>query len=138
MEERRGLWRLPDSRQGEEAYDDLHDSFPSNYKSRFDPPLAPNISINGVLKMKSFAKQPYCPTSSEILSYVEGSTSLLVRQRVEQHVLLCDFCGAELQLFAKCTPIQEDYTPAPTPAFIKVLGINVHAAAPEVQRARAA
>lgn len=89
--------------------------------------------------MKSFAKQSYCPTSHEILGYVEGSISLLTRQRVEEHASLCDFCGAELQLFANCTPVEEDYTPVPTPALIKVLGINL--GAPQVsvvQRARAA
>ena|ERR1700741_4324642 len=89
--------------------------------------------------MKSFGKRSYCPTSHEILAHVEGSLSPLTRQRVEEHALHCDFCGAELQLLAKCAPIEEDYTPAPTPALIKVLGINLRA--PEVsmvQRAHAA
>ena len=89
--------------------------------------------------MESFGKQPYCPTSQEILAHVEGSLKPLIRERVEEHALLCDFCGAELQLFKKCTPAEEDYTPVPTPALIKVLGINLRA--PQVslvQRARAA
>lgn len=89
--------------------------------------------------MKSFGKQSYCPTSHEILAYVDGSLSPLTRQRVGEHALLCDFCGAELQLLANCTPVDDDYTPAPTPALIKVLGINL--SAPQVcvvERARAA
>jgi hypothetical protein len=89
--------------------------------------------------MKSFGKQSYCPTSHEMLAHVEGSLSPLNRQRVEEHALLCDFCGAELQLLAKCTPVEEDYTPVPTPALIKVLGINLRAPqVSAVQRARAA
>ena len=89
--------------------------------------------------MTSFAKKHSCPTSHELLSYVEGLTGPLNRRKVEQHSLLCDFCGAELQLLARCAPFQEDYTPAPTPALIKVLGINVRAVkASVVQRARAA
>lgn len=89
--------------------------------------------------MKIFGKQSHCPTSHEILGYVVGSLSPLTRQRVEEHAFLCDFCGAELQLLAKCTPVEEDYTPVPTPALIKVLGINL--SVPQVsmvQRARAA
>ena len=89
--------------------------------------------------MKSFGKQSYCPTSHEILGYVEGSLGPLTRQRVEEHAFLCDFCGAELQLLAHCPQVEEDYTPAPTPAFIRVLGINL--GAPQVstvQPARAA
>ena len=89
--------------------------------------------------MKSFGKQSYCPTSHEILGYVEGSLGPLTRQRVEEHAFLCDFCGAELQLLANCTPVEDDYTPVPTPALIKVLGINLRAhQVSVVQRARAA
>ena len=89
--------------------------------------------------MRSFGKQTYCPTSQEILAHVEGSLSPLTRQRVEEHALLCDFCGAELQLLTKCTPVEEDYTPVPTPALIKVLGINLRGPqVSAVQRARAA
>ena len=89
--------------------------------------------------MKSFGKHSYCPTSHEILGYVDGSLSPLTRQRVEEHASLCDFCGAELQLLANCTLVDDDYTPVPTPALIKVLGINL--SVPQVsmvQRARAA
>jgi hypothetical protein len=89
--------------------------------------------------MKSFGKRSYCPTSQEILAHVEGSLSSLTRHRVEEHALHCDFCGAELQLLAKCTPAEEDYTPVPTPALIKVLGINLRASQVSlVQRPRAA
>lgn len=73
--------------------------------------------------MNSFAKQSNCPTSYEILSYVEDSIDPLSKQRVERHAGLCDFCGAELQMLAKYTPAEEDYTPAPRPALISLLGV---------------
>ena len=75
--------------------------------------------------MKSFGKHPNCPTSHEILSYVEGTLRPLIRQRIAQHCALCDFCGAEAQLLAKFRPSEEDHTPAPTPAHITVLGVNL-------------
>lgn len=73
--------------------------------------------------MNSFGKQTNCPTSYEILSYVEDSIDLRSRQRVARHAGLCDFCGAELQMLAKYTPAEEDYTPVPRPALISLLGI---------------
>lgn len=75
--------------------------------------------------MKTFAKTPNCPTSQEILSHVDGSLSSLVRNKLAQHIMRCDFCGAEMQLFVKYRPAQEDYTPAPTPAVINLLATNL-------------
>lgn len=89
--------------------------------------------------MKRFGKQPKCPTSQEILSYLEGSLRPLAGQRVERHSVSCDFCGAELQLLAKYRPTEEDYTPGPTPGLINLLGINLPLGrASAVQRRRAA
>ena len=75
--------------------------------------------------MKSFGKHSNCPTSHEILSYVEGGLRPLKRQKIARHCALCDFCGAEAQLLAKYRPSEEDHTPAPTPAVITVLGVNL-------------
>ncbi|HJP95479.1 MAG TPA: hypothetical protein VJ875_26260 [Pyrinomonadaceae bacterium] len=87
--------------------------------------------------MKSFGKQPSCPTSNEILSYVDGSISPVIRQTVERHAHLCDFCGAEMQLFARYKPGKEHYLRTPTSA--TVLGMNLQAVpAARVLRARAA
>jgi hypothetical protein len=88
--------------------------------------------------MNTFGKQPNCPASHEILAYVEGSLRSLAKQRIARHSMLCDFCGAEVQLFTKYTPSEEDFTPAPTPAFINVLGVDLpvqRAAAVERRRA---
>ncbi len=51
--------------------------------------------------MNHFGKQQSCPSSAEILSCIKGSITPLARVRVEQHVKLCDFCGAEMQLLTK-------------------------------------
>ena len=89
--------------------------------------------------MKTFGKQSNCPTSHEILSYVNGGLRPFARQRIANHCGLCDFCGAEAQLFAKFKPSVEDHTPTPTPALITVLGVNLPLArTPEVLRRRAA
>lgn len=87
--------------------------------------------------MRSFGKQSSCPTSNEILSCVDGSISPVIKRAVELHAQLCDFCGAEMQLFAKYKPGKESYMPPPAPA--RMRGMNLPAApAARVQRARAA
>ena len=89
--------------------------------------------------MKSFGKHSNCPTSHKILTYVEGGFRPLARQRIAQHCALCDFCGAEAQLLARFRPVEEDHTPAPTPALITVLGVNLPLARTSVvERRRAA
>jgi anti-sigma factor ChrR (cupin superfamily) len=87
--------------------------------------------------MKSFGKQSNCPTSHDILSYTEGRLRSLASQRIAQHCALCDFCGAEAQLLAKFKQAEADHTPAPTPALISVLGVNL-APRPGIERPRAA
>ena len=86
--------------------------------------------------MKNFGKQPGCPVSNDILAYVEGSLRPLAKQRIAQHSMACDFCGAEVQLFKKFQPSEEDYTPAPTPALINVLGMNLAARTAHVMERR--
>jgi anti-sigma factor ChrR (cupin superfamily) len=89
--------------------------------------------------MKSFGKHSNCPTSHEVLSYAEGRLRSLASQRIAQHCALCDFCGAEAQLLTRFRAAEEDYTPAPTPAVIRVLGVNLSLARPsEIERRRAA
>ena len=89
--------------------------------------------------MKSFGKQANCPTSEKIFSYIEGGLRPLARQRMARHCTLCDFCGAEAQLLARFRPVEEDHTPAPTPALITVLGVNLPLARRSViERRRAA
>lgn len=75
--------------------------------------------------MKSFGKQHSCPSSEEILSCIEGSIAHLARVRVERHVKLCDFCGAEMQLLAKYSHRRAGRGRARRPALISLLQINL-------------
>lgn len=75
--------------------------------------------------MKSFSKKSGCPTSHQILSYVEGSLRPMSRQKIARHFALCDFCGAEAQFFARYKPSEADGVPVPRPALITLLGIRL-------------
>jgi hypothetical protein len=119
----------------EEGASDLHSFFSTG---TLDPELnrwlAPTVPLqhlprryhqNGVLKMNIFAKHVNCPSSHEMLSYVEGSLRPLAKQKVARHCAVCDFCGAEAQLFAKYQPSEENYTPAPAPTLVRLLGVQL-------------
>jgi hypothetical protein len=85
--------------------------------------------------MKTFGKRLSCPTSGEILSYIDGSISHLIRHSVERHALHCDFCGAEMQFFAKFMSRET----TPPVQMIEVLSRKTTARQNSaVQRARAA
>lgn len=89
--------------------------------------------------MINFGKKVNCPTSQKILSYIEGALRPLARQRIARHCAVCDFCGAEAHLLKRFRPAEEDHTPAPTPALITVLGVNLPLARKAVvERRRAA
>ena len=86
--------------------------------------------------MKTFGKRLSCPTSDEILSFLDGSISRLLRPSVERHAQHCDFCGAEMQLFAKFM------SPKTAPGPVQMIEVRATKARARenaaVQRARAA
>ena len=86
----------------------------------------------------TFAKAPNCPTSQEILSHVEGSLASFSENNLVRHIERCDFCGAEMQLFARYRPVEEDYTPAPMPAALHLLANSLPPARTSSMHQRAA
>lgn len=106
--------------------DDLHRHFSGKLDPVSDRVSCPDITAKKLeFEMKSFGKQPDCPTSRDMLSYVEGSLRPLARQRIQHHCVICDFCGAEAQLLATHTPYKNDYTPARTTTLVTLLGVKV-------------
>lgn len=60
----------------------------------------------------SFCKQPLCPSSAVLLSYSELEIESELDPRVTQHLEVCDFCCAELQLLCECPQANVDDSPA--------------------------
>jgi hypothetical protein len=80
--------------------------------------------------MKIFGKQHSCPTSEQILSAVTGSIAPLARVSIEQHVQLCDFCGAEMQLLTRHSTVRAHRRLVPRRAVISFVRIMPIAKAP--------
>jgi len=61
------------------------------------------------VKATSFCKQASCPSSAMLLSYREFGLESEMDARVSQHLEVCDFCCAELQLLAECPQADEEF-----------------------------
>ena len=50
--------------------------------------------------MLSFKKDKDCPTSEELLSFQKGEAPRNAVRSIYDHLLTCDFCGAESQFYS--------------------------------------
>jgi hypothetical protein len=61
------------------------------------------FSINPVsmfsLKMVTFCKSTNCPSSQDLLAFVDSKIPAKEREKVETHLGLCEFCAAEIEFY---------------------------------------
>ena len=75
-----------------------------------------SLLVRAASDSREFRKQVDCPSSDTLLNYAGQSLLGPMRERVQLHLAHCDFCGAELHLLAKHTPLAEvNYAPATPP-----------------------
>ncbi|HEX6125002.1 MAG TPA: hypothetical protein VFZ23_06460 [Pyrinomonadaceae bacterium] len=66
--------------------------------------------------MRNFCKNKECPTSEEILAFVEGRRRRVTDGGIEYHVSVCEFCLAEVELYRLYPPIDEKVEAEKIPA----------------------
>ena len=52
------------------------------------------------LKMVNFRKSTQCPSSTELLAYQNGELSPRDQIDIQRHIIECDFCEAEAELYS--------------------------------------
>ena len=57
--------------------------------------------------MGSFGKKEDCPTSEEILALRNKDGRNSGSSELRQHLLMCEFCAAELDFYRWCSPVDE-------------------------------
>lgn len=69
--------------------------------------------------MINFCKNAACPTSSELLAFQNGETSKTKTKAIGKHLSNCEFCAAEIELYAHCPQAEENCleTEIPRPLF---------------------
>jgi hypothetical protein len=76
-----------------------------------------------------FGKQPTCPSSETLLSYVAAKLASELKIKVTRHLIGCDFCGAELQFLTKHAPLAAiPYEQTKMPASLRYLAESLLAA----------
>jgi hypothetical protein len=68
-----------------------------------------------------FCKTAECPTSEALHSYSRPLTTPSLPNFIEEHLALCDFCGAELQLLSRYPGEREEYSFAEMPEHLRRL-----------------
>jgi hypothetical protein len=61
-------------------------------------------------KMTSFRKSSLCPSSHELLAYLNGKSSEKDDQKVKRHISVCEFCAAELGFYARFPQPEENFS----------------------------
>jgi hypothetical protein len=59
------------------------------------------------LRMITFSKNAYCPASQDLLAFQKGETSAEENTGIQRHLGSCEFCAAEVDLYARC-PLSEE------------------------------
>lgn len=67
----------------------------------------------------AFRKHLTCPPAETLLAYRAGSLQGEMCEQVTDHLLECEFCGAELQLLNLCPPTRERSRAVAIPPHLK-------------------
>ncbi len=60
------------------------------------------------LKMINFCKNINCPTSPDLLAFQLGETSASENKFINKHLSDCEFCAAEIEIYAHFAQATED------------------------------
>jgi hypothetical protein len=72
-----------------------------------------------------FRKTAACPASSALLSFRTGTLSAAVALTVQEHLVICDFCSAELPLLAHHRPANRPYRAPEIPMNLRILAESI-------------
>ena len=64
--------------------------------------------------MKSFCKQEECPASEELAALCDRRARAYT-DRLEEHLGVCEFCSAEVDLYLHYPPVEDEVTPGEMP-----------------------
>lgn len=68
------------------------------------------------LKMINFHKNSNCPTSQALLAFQNSETSTINSASLQKHLSECEFCAAEIELYAHCPQAVEECVETEIPA----------------------
>lgn len=51
--------------------------------------------------MIAFSKNSNCPSSEKLLAFQKGETRISVSEHIRRHLIECEFCAAEIELYSR-------------------------------------
>ncbi len=79
-----------------------------------------------VWNVKSFSKNPTCPSSNLLLSFHDQALAPEINFLIKHHLANCDFCCCEIPLLAFYTqPRKEECRPPELPIDLRVLAESI-------------
>jgi hypothetical protein len=72
-----------------------------------------------LLKMVNFCKNASCPSSENLLEFINSEITTKAAKKIEKHLDECEFCSSEIELYEHYT-VQDEIIPEPkipTPLF---------------------
>jgi hypothetical protein len=60
-----------------------------------------------LLKMITFCKNAECPSSENLLEFISGELSAKDAEKTGKHLLACEFCSSEIELYEHCPQSNE-------------------------------
>lgn len=68
--------------------------------------------------MIAFSKNPNCPSSEKLLAFQKGETRISVSEHIRRHLIECEFCSAEIELYSRHPQADEPVRKADIPPYL--------------------
>ena len=70
------------------------------------------------IRMINFRKNQHCPSSEKLLAFQNGETRTSVGEFIKRHLIDCEFCSAEVELYARYPQSEEPVGKADIPPYL--------------------
>lgn len=71
--------------------------------------------------MIAFSKNSNCPSSEKLLAFQKGEARISVSEHIRRHLIECEFCSAEIELYSRHPPADAPIGKADIPPSLREL-----------------
>lgn len=80
--------------------------------------LCSNFTFMVSKKIIAFCKNSNCPSSEKLLAFQKGETRNSVGEYIKRHLVDCEFCTAEVELYARYPQSDDPVASADIPPYL--------------------
>ena len=68
--------------------------------------------------MTAFSKNSNCPSSEKLLAFQRGEARIIISEFIKKHLLECEFCSAEVELYSRYPQADDPIAKADIPPYL--------------------